>query len=100
MPAIRIIGKGIELVVRLTPRTAHDRIDGFETGSDGQQYLTARVRAVPERGKANKALVDLLAGALDVSKSDIAVIGGGTSRLKRLEIEGDPDALVARLEKL
>ncbi len=100
MPAFRVTAKGVELVVRLTPRAAHDRIDGFETGADGLGYLAARVRAVPERGKANGALVALLADGLDIRKSDMSVIGGATGRLKRIEIAGDPDLIQARLAKL
>ncbi|MCP1199228.1 DUF167 family protein [Notoacmeibacter sp. MSK16QG-6] len=100
VPAFRLTGKGAELVVRLTPRAAHDRIDGYETGSDGQTYLATRVRAVPERGKANAALIALLAGQLDLRKSDISVISGPTSRMKRLEIGGDSSELVAKLNEL
>ncbi|OXT02947.1 hypothetical protein B7H23_05445 [Notoacmeibacter marinus] len=100
MPAFRLTAKGIELIVRLTPRAAHDRIDGFETGSDGQSHLAARVRAVPERGKANAALIALLADRLDLRKGDIAVISGPTSRIKRLEIAGNPDDIAAKLQVL
>lgn len=100
MPAFRVTAKGAELVVRLTPRTAHDRIDGYETASDGQSHLAARVRAVPERGKANAALIALLAERLGLRKSDIAVISGPTSRIKRLEIAGDPAEIAAKLQTL
>ncbi|RLQ89612.1 DUF167 family protein [Notoacmeibacter ruber] len=100
MPAFRATAKGVELVVRLTPRAAHDRLEGYVEGADGQTYLTARVRAVPERGKANAALIALLADSLSIAKSDVTVISGPTSRLKRLELAGSPTELAEKLASL
>jgi uncharacterized protein YggU (UPF0235/DUF167 family) len=57
------------------------------------------VRAVPEKGKANAALEALLAEALDVPKSAVSVIAGGTSRLKSVRVAGNPDFLAAAIEK-
>lgn len=48
----------------------------------------ARVAAPPERGRANEALVKLLAGSLDVPRSRISVVGGQTARKKIVEIDG------------
>jgi len=62
--------------------------------------LRLRVAAVPDKGKANAAVVTLLAKALDVPKSAIAVTSGETARLKTVRIAGDPGALVAALAKL
>ena len=44
--------------------------------------------AAPERGRANEALVELLAGSLDVPRSRVPVVGGQTARRKIVEIEG------------
>jgi uncharacterized protein YggU (UPF0235/DUF167 family) len=57
---------GLRLLVRLTPKAARDAIDGIETLADGRGVLNARVRAVPEHGKANGALLRLLAGRVKV----------------------------------
>ena len=46
--------------VRLTPRASKDGIDGLKEIADGA-CVQARVRAVPEDGKANAALLELLA---------------------------------------
>ena len=91
---------GIVLVVRLTPKGARDSIDGIETLSDGNVVLKARVRAAPSEGEANAALCRLLAKALGVPPSRVAVVGGATSRLKRVKAEGDAQALAAVLEKI
>jgi uncharacterized protein (TIGR00251 family) len=91
---------GIVLVVRLTPKGGRDSIDGIETLSDGNVVLKARVRAAPSEGEANAALCRLLAKALGVPPSRVAVVGGATSRLKRVKAEGDAQALAAVLEKI
>ena len=62
--------------------------------------LRLRVAAVPDKGKANAAVVALLAKALDVPKSAIAVTSGETARFKTVRIASDPGALVAALAKL
>ena len=48
----------------------------------------ARVAAAPERGRANEALVALLADALDVPRARISVVRGQTARRKILAIDG------------
>jgi uncharacterized protein YggU (UPF0235/DUF167 family) len=63
--------------------------------ADGAAYLKARVRAVPEDGKANAALEALIAKAFGVAKSKVSVTRGATARIKTLEIEGATDAEIA-----
>lgn len=53
-----------------------------------------RVSAAPEKGKANAAVAEVVAGALGVPKSAARVIGGRQSRYKVLEVEGVSDATV------
>lgn len=96
-PAWQPLGDHLRLTVRLTPNGGRDAIDGIETGADGESYLKARVTAVPEKGKANKALVALVAKSLGVSKSSVSVISGDTARKKILRIDGDPEDLIVRL---
>jgi uncharacterized protein (TIGR00251 family) len=50
--------------------------------------LKIRVTVPPEEGKANRAVIELLAKALKVSKSSIRIKRGTTGRMKTLEIEG------------
>jgi uncharacterized protein YggU (UPF0235/DUF167 family) len=85
------------LRVRLTPRASKDGIDGIKAAPDGA-YVQARVRAVPEDGKANTALVELLAKSIGVPKSSLAVSAGAASRLKTVLIAGDRTALENRLK--
>jgi uncharacterized protein len=88
---------GLTLYVRLTPKSAKDAIEGVEMTGDGRAHLKVRVRAVPEDGKANAALIKLLAKWLDVTLRNITIVAGATSRLKQIRLEGDPDSLIAKL---
>ncbi len=76
------------IAVRLTPGARQDRIDGWGVDSEGRPVLKARVRARPVEGAANAALIELLAPALGVPRSRVAVARGDTSRLKTIEILG------------
>ena len=53
-----------------------------------------------KQGKANAALIGLLAKALDVPRSRVALTAGDISRIKRIEIAGNGAALASRLERL
>jgi uncharacterized protein YggU (UPF0235/DUF167 family) len=58
------------------------------------------VAAAPERGRANEALVDLLARGLGVPRSRVSVVGGQTGRRKIVDVEGvDKDEIERRLGK-
>ncbi|HUD91591.1 DUF167 family protein [Sphingobium sp.] len=92
-------GDDLLLSIRLTPGSAKEEIGGGWTDAHGAHWLSARVRAVPEKGKANGALIALLAKQLDWSKGAILLESGDTNRLKRLRIIGGGSAL-ARLTAL
>jgi uncharacterized protein len=83
-------------MVRLTPRAARDGVDGIKPGTNGT-HVHARVRAVPEDGRANAALVELVADEIGVPKSTVAVATGHTARLKSLHVAGDPRVLEQRI---
>lgn len=99
-PCVRPTAGGIRLVVRVTPNAGLDRLEGIETRDDGNDVLRVRVRAVPDRGKANQAVIGLLAKALGVPKSAVALVAGDTARVKTLEVAGEPAALTARLHAI
>lgn len=83
-------------MVRLTPRASRDGVDGLKSGPDGA-YIQARVRAVPEGGRANAALAQLVADQLRVPKSTVTIASGNTARLKTLHIAGHPAELETRV---
>jgi uncharacterized protein len=96
----RCDGAGVLLHVRLTPRGGRDAIDGIATGDDGKSVLLARVRAIPEDGAANAALVGLIAKQLHVRKTAVMLVSGGKARIKTLRIEGDCGDIAARIAAL
>lgn len=91
---------GLDLFVRLTPKSARDALEGIEILANGQCVLKCRVRSVPEDGKANAALVALVAKQLKTPASRIDVVAGATSRSKTLRILGEADPLMQKLENL
>lgn len=85
--------------VRLTPKGGRDAIEGWWTDGAGRSALKARVAAPPEDGKANTALIGLVAQTLEVRKADVRIASGAASRLKTIEVEGDEALLTARLAR-
>lgn len=98
--AVTAHGDHVRLTVRLTPNGGRDAIDGLEAAADGEEHLKVRVSAVPEKGKANQALVAFLAKKLGLAKSKLSLISGDTQRKKILRIEGDPEDLMRQLAEL
>jgi uncharacterized protein len=89
---------GVDLVVRLTPKSSMDAVTGVSISADGSRHLTARVLAAPEKGAANAALETLLAAWLGRPKRDVKLVAGGTSRLKIVRIAGDPSGIATDIE--
>jgi uncharacterized protein YggU (UPF0235/DUF167 family) len=86
---------GFRFAVRLTPKSGADRIEGWAAGPDGKPYLKARVSAPPEDGKANAALLRLLAEALGIAKMKLRIVSGTGARIKLIAVEGDPARLAS-----
>lgn len=83
--------------VRLTPKGGRDAIEGWASTADGKAHLKARVRATPQDGAANLALVALLAKELGVARAALTLEAGAKARLKSLSVVGDTAALSERL---
>ena len=96
----RYSAQGISVALRVTPRGGRDDIDGLETLANGRTVVKVRVRAIAEGGEANRAVMDLLAKALGVRKTDVRLLSGATSRQKQVAIDGDPVKLGNALRAL
>lgn len=79
-------GDAVLLAVRLSPRSSKDSIGGIWRDEHYMPWLKAEVRAVPEKGRANVALIKLIAKTLNVAARDVTLEAGDTSRLKRIRI--------------
>lgn len=95
--AWKAVDGGLRLEVRLQPGAGAERIEGLETQADGTVVVKVRVTAPPEDGKANAALIKLLAKRWKLPKSSIALLTGERARRKSLLLRGPSDALAARL---
>ena len=73
----------MKIKIRVLPRSSRNEVVGEM--ADGT--LKVKLTAPPIDGKANEALIKLLADYLDVSKSKIKIVAGATSKNKTVEIE-------------
>jgi uncharacterized protein (TIGR00251 family) len=96
----RLEPDGLRIALRVTPNAGADRIEGIETRDDGTAVLRLRVRAVPDKGRANAAVIALIAKALGVAPSAIALVSGETARFKSIRVRGDAEVLAARAATL
>ena len=91
----------LHLRVRVTPKASADRVGVVVADETGEGWLQVAVTAVPENGKANKAVIALLAKRWKLAKSSLQVVRGATDRWKVLELaDPDPAALRKRLDVL
>jgi hypothetical protein len=87
------------LVTRLRLRVAPGARQSAVVGRHGEGWKV-RVSAAPERGRANDALVDLLAETLEVARSNVHVVSGASGRDKIVELSGiAPDETDRRLAR-
>ena len=79
--------------LRVTPGASRDAVAGWQ-----EDVLRVRVAAPPERGKANEAVLRLLAAALGVERRHLRIVRGQTSRDKLVQVVGlDQAEIRARL---
>jgi uncharacterized protein (TIGR00251 family) len=84
-----------EFEVHVRPGSSRTAVGGEHDGR-----LVVRVTAPAIDGRANDAVVRALADALGVARSHVTIVGGVSSRRKRICMTGDTDALPARLDSL
>jgi len=85
------------LAIRVTPRSSKPGIGNWRASADGREELEVRVAEAPADGMANEAVVKLLATALGISRSQLSIISGATSRHKRVAIPFDLSEARGRL---
>jgi uncharacterized protein YggU (UPF0235/DUF167 family) len=90
---------GLAVLLRATPKGGRDSIDGIAQLADGRCVLKVRVRAAPAEGEANAAVARVLAQAVGVPPSSVALLQGAAGRLKTFRIAGDPARLAAALDQ-
>ena len=92
-PAVREVPGGVEVSVFCQPKAARSALIGMHGGA-----LKAKVKAPPVEGRANRALLDLLAGALGVPRGRLTLVSGEQSRNKRIRVDGvDAESALAAI---
>lgn len=86
-------GHTMDIQIKLQPGSSKNEIMGKQDG-----LWRVKVTAPPVEGKANKALIALLSKRLKIPKSDIEVVSGGSSRIKRIRIHGLSEADAERID--
>ena len=82
----------MRLRLRVSPKSRADGIAGMR--ADGALHV--RVRAAPEDGKANDAVLEILREALGLPRSAARIVGGASSREKWVELDGIDEAELKR----
>lgn len=91
------VAAGLAVSLRVTPNAARARIDGIAAEADGTEFLKVAVTATPEDGKANAAVIKLLAKEWRLPKTSLSIASGARSRRKTLVIAGDVRELETKL---
>lgn len=77
-------GQGLRLVVQVQPNASVSAVLGEAAGA-----LRLRLKAPPVEGKANEALIRLIAELLGVARRDVSIAHGLSSRHKRVDVLTD-----------
>lgn len=80
------------LRIKVIPKSSRNEIIEImeEQSEDGpQKTIKIRIKAVPEKGKANEELMKFLSENLNISKNNISIISGKNSQLKLVKIASD-----------
>ncbi len=85
---------GSQLLVKVVPGASKNELVGWQNGE-----LKVRIKAAPEKGKANQELISFLAESLNLSKSQIHLKSGETSPHKKLFIEGISEESLKKIKR-
>ena len=89
-----VVPEGVEIDVSVSPKSGHSKVQGFDKW---RNRLVVKLKSPPEKGEANRELVELLGGDLGAR---IEVIRGHRSRTKTVLAVGDAALIEKRLEEL
>jgi len=86
--------EGCRLEVKVTPNAGRSEVTDWKDGA-----LQVKIAAPPEKGKANKELVDFLSRALGVRKAAVSIVTGLTGRNKTIAVEGmSREEIIAKIQ--
>lgn len=89
----KLLANGIELKIRAYPKAKSNRIAHEFYLLENEAYIKIYISEPPEDGKANKAIIELLAHNFGLGKTIFAIKHGLTTRNKIIFIADDPTYL-------
>lgn len=99
-----VVKDGVRVALLVSPRASRNRILGIAADADGGARLKVAVTAPPEDGKANRAVIALLAKSWRVPKTRLSIATGAGARRKLLHVDiggaGDEKELMQRINDL
>jgi hypothetical protein len=87
----------VHVVIRLSPRAKSDRLQGVAATAEGGRAIKVSVTAPAQDGRANEALLQLLAQVWRIPRRDLSLAAGAGSRSKIVRVAGDSHKLLAKL---
>jgi len=86
--AINFVEKDGRIIfdIKVVPGSSRTVIAGIYNG-----MLKVRLAAAPEKGKANQALIELLAEKFNIPKNSVAILSGQTSKIKKISVPDLPE---------
>jgi uncharacterized protein (TIGR00251 family) len=90
-------GGGLRVAIRVLPRGRADRLIGLVAAGGARRVLKATVTAPAEGGRANAAVLGLLARSWQLPQRDLSIVQGAKSRIKVVRIAGDPRLLIPKI---
>jgi len=87
-------GDAVTFKVKVQPGAAKNEIIGVQG-----DVLKIKINAPPVKGKANKALIDFLAKKLGIKRSQVEILGGHTSRVKKIKMGGEGGKIEKRIHE-
>ena len=82
------LAQGIKFAVNVVPKARSNEIVGWHKGENGMDELKIRITAAPDKGQANKAVIELLSKSLKVGKNKVTLLQGEKCRNKKFIIQG------------
>jgi uncharacterized protein len=97
---LRRHAQGLRIAVKVTPGARTSGVVGVEVDATGESRLVVRVAAPPAEGRANVALVKLLARRWGLAPRDLALVSGAGGRRKVVQVQGAGPDLALRIAAL
>jgi hypothetical protein len=94
---LRPLADAVELRVKVTAKAHKAGLGGSVTDAAGLAWLAVRVGEPAAEGRANRAVLRLVAARCRVAVNAVTLESGVASRWKRLRVAGEPATIAARL---